>query len=188
MMTKAVLDACVLYPAQLRDFFLRLAEGHLIDPFWSEEIQNEWTRNVLKNCPEVRRERLERTHRKMNTRFPHSLVWGYESLVSTLQLPDPNDRHVLAVAIHTKAKNIVTFNLKHFPKPVLQLYSIETVSPDEFVSRLIREAPILVLQVANDHRLSLFRPSLSATEYIAMLERQGLSQTAIFLWEHESEV
>ena len=181
MMTETVLDACVLYPAQLRNFFLRLAEVNLIDPFWSDEIQNEWTRNVLKNCPDVKREKLERTHRKMNARFPHSLVREYESLVPTLHLPDPKDRHVLAVAIHTKAEYIVTFNLKHFPKSALQPYNVEAVLPDELVARLIREAPILVLRVANDHRLSLTRPSFSANEYIAMLEKQGLSKTVAFL-------
>ena len=45
----AVLDANVLYPAPLRDFLLRMAEADLFSPKWSDEIQDEWIRNLLKN-------------------------------------------------------------------------------------------------------------------------------------------
>jgi len=47
----AVLDANVLYPAPIRDFLLRLAEADLFIPKWSDEIHNEWVRNLLKNRP-----------------------------------------------------------------------------------------------------------------------------------------
>jgi hypothetical protein len=52
------------------------------------------------------------------------------------------DWHVIAAAIHAQAKYIVTFDLKHFPKTVLQSHNIEAVSPDEFVQRLIKERRI----------------------------------------------
>ena len=44
-----------------------------------------------------------------------ALVTGYEPLVKTIHLPDPNDRHVLAAAITGRADVIVTKNLKDFP-------------------------------------------------------------------------
>jgi len=187
-MIKAVLDACVLYPAQLRDFLLRLPRERLLFPFWSEEIHNEWTRSLQRNCPKLKQEKLERTRRKMDTHFPNSLVRGYEPIIPTLHLPDPNDRHVLAAAIHAKAECIVTFNLHDFPKSVLQRYEIEATSPDEIVLRLICEAPTFVLRVAKSHRLSLTRPSFSPSEYLAMLAKQRLPQTVAFLRKHESEV
>jgi hypothetical protein len=37
-----VLDACVLYPASIRDLLLNLAQLGLFKPRWSDEIQNEW--------------------------------------------------------------------------------------------------------------------------------------------------
>jgi len=104
----AVLDACVLYSATLRGFLLRLAENGLFKPFWSEDIHDEWLRNLLRNRPDLIPEKLERTRRNMDVHFPDSLVQGYTTIVPTLQLPDMNDRHVLAVAIHAKAKYIVT--------------------------------------------------------------------------------
>jgi predicted nucleic acid-binding protein len=136
-MIKAVLDACVLYSGSLRDFLLHLARRRTFSPFWSLEIQNEWARGLLKKRSELTPEKQKRTCRRMNLHFPDSCVRGYESIISTLVLPDANDRHVLAVAIHAKAEYIITFNLKDFPKTVLQSYGVEALLPEEFVLRLI---------------------------------------------------
>ena len=42
-----VLDTCVLYPANLRDSLLRLAEAGLYAPRWSAGIREELSRNLL---------------------------------------------------------------------------------------------------------------------------------------------
>jgi hypothetical protein len=36
-----VLDACVLYPAAQRDFFMWLAAGGVIRAYWTNEIHDE---------------------------------------------------------------------------------------------------------------------------------------------------
>ena len=187
-MIKAILDACTLYAAPLRDFLLRLAENELFYPFWSEEIQNEWIRNLLRNRPDLKPESLERTRRNMDTRFPNSLVQGYESLIPTLHLPDLNDQHVLAAAIHAKAESIVTFNLADFPQSVLQFYGIEALSPDELVLRLIQKRQNRVIVTIKNHRSLLIRPSFLANEYLAMLAKQGLPKMVALLLEHESDL
>ena len=187
-MIKAVLDAYVLYSAPLRGLLLNLAEDELFDPFWSEEIQDEWSRNLLKNRPNLKREKVERTCWKMEFHFPDSLIQGYEPIIPRLTLPDPKDRHVLAVAVHAKAEFIVTFNLKDFPKTVLQPFGIEAISPDEFVFRIIQELPHLILSTIKNLRLSLISPSKTAAEYIATLEKQKLPKTIAFLREHEAEI
>ena len=186
-MISAVLDACVLYPVNLRDFLLWLGYSEVFFPFWTEKIQDEWIRNLLKKRPELK-ERLKRTRQRMAIKFPYSCVRGHEPLIPVLQLPDMKDRHVLAAAIHAKAKYIVTFNLDDFPQSVLELHGIETLSPDDFVLRLIRQAPTFVLQATQNHHSDFLRPPLSASEYFAMLERQGLSQTVAFLREHEHSI
>ena len=187
-MIRVVFDACILYSAPLRGFLLTLATNGLLEPFWSKEIQNEWTRNLLRNRPDVRQESLESTCRKMEVCFPNSLVSGYESITPTLTLPDPKDQHVLAVALHAKAEYIVTFNLRDFPPPILLLYGITALSPDDFALRLIHDEPLHVLQAVKDHRLCLKYPPKTVAEYLATLEKQGLPKTVSFLREHESDI
>ena len=187
-MIKTVFDACVLYSASLRGFFLSLATGGLLDPFWSAEIQNEWTDNLLENRPDLKRETLVQVHRNMEHHFPNGLIRGYESIIPTLLLPDMNDRHVFAVAIHVQAECIVTFNLEDFPNAIMQSYGIEAISPDEFALRLIKKEFNRAFRAIKKHRLSLTRPPKTVDEYLATLERQGLIKTAAFLREQESDI
>ena len=95
----AVYDANILYPAPLRDLFIRIAQAGLVLARWTETIHDEWTRNVLKDNPRLSAERLTRTRNLMNEAVRDCLVTGYEDLIASLSLPDPDDRHVLAAAI-----------------------------------------------------------------------------------------
>jgi hypothetical protein len=65
------------------------------------------------------------------------LVTGYEPIIETLALPDPNDRHVLAAAIVDRADLIVTKNLQDFRTERLALFGIEAQHPDIFVRNLL---------------------------------------------------
>ena len=109
-----IFDACVLYPAPLRDFLLRLATTGLFAAKWTDEIQDEWIRNVVAERPHLV-DKLHRTRKLMTIAVQDGLVAGYESMVAALHLPDPDDRHVLAAAIQAGAQVIVTLNLKDFP-------------------------------------------------------------------------
>lgn len=111
----AVYDACVLYPAPLRDFLMWLALSGRFRARWSLEIHNEWKRNLLKNRPDLTTEQLDRTSDLMDQAIPDACVSGYEKLIEGLTLPDIDDRHVLAAAIRCNASVIVTFNQKDFP-------------------------------------------------------------------------
>ena len=44
-----LLDTCVIYPANLRDTLLRLAEADLYRPRWSADIMVELDRNLVKH-------------------------------------------------------------------------------------------------------------------------------------------
>ena len=187
-MISAVLDANVLYSSSQRNLLLRIAQRKMFFPVWSDEIHEEWMYNLAKNRPDLQWEKLEHTRRNMESYFPNSNVHGYESMTPTLTLPDPNDRHVLAIAIHAEAEFIVTSDLGHFPNAVLLPHKIEAVSPDDFVLRLIRLAPLPVLEAVRKHRSDLTRPSKTVEEYLATLEKQGLTTTVAFLREHEAEI
>lgn len=181
-------DACVLYPAPLRDLVMRLALTGLFQARWSEEIRDEWMRTLLANRPEITRESLERCRELMDRHVPDSLVEGYESPISTLALPDPDDRHVLAAAIHGGAAVIVTFNLADFPASVLEPYGIEAVHPDEFVARHWDESRESELDAVRRQRTALRRPAKSARDYLETLEQCRLVETATRLREREAEI
>jgi len=50
----ALYDACVLYPAPLRDLLVRLGGTGLFRVRWTNEIHEEWIRNVLEIVPTYR--------------------------------------------------------------------------------------------------------------------------------------
>ena len=135
-MIRAVLDACILYPAALRDLLMWLASFGVFEPRWTEEIHAEWMRNVLADRPQLTVARLEQTRRLMDQVDPGSLVSGYERHMAALGLPDPNDRHVLAAAIEARAPLIVSFNLSDFPAATLRAFGIKAAHPDHFLSAL----------------------------------------------------
>ncbi len=173
----ALYDACVLYPAPLRDLLMQLAVSDLFRAKWTNEIQEEWIRNLLDNRPDLRREQLERTRDLMNAHVWDCRVTGYEELIPALALPDPKDRHVLAAAIRSGSNVIVTFNLKHFPEDILATYGIEAQHPDEFVKHLLDRAVAVVCAAAKRQRQNLKNPPKTVEEYLAAMERQGLAQS-----------
>jgi predicted nucleic acid-binding protein len=173
----ALFDACVLYPAPLRDFLMHLAITDLFRAKWTDEIHNEWIRNLLKNRPDLTQERLQRTRDLMNAHVRDCLVSGYEDLIPSLVLPDKNDRHVLAAAICGDADIIVTYNLSDFPAGTLEQYGIEAQHPDKFIIHLIDLALSTVCEAAKRQRISLKNPPQSVEELLAAYERQGLTQT-----------
>ena len=131
--------------------------------------------------PDVSRQKVEAVRDLMNAHVPNCLVEGYEELISSLTLPDPNDRHVLAAAIECEADTIVTFNLKDFPAAILEPYGIVARHPDDFVARRIASSPLVVCGAAKQQRESLKNPPMSVDEFLTSLERQGLVQTVASL-------
>ena len=178
----AVLDACVLYPAQIRDYLLRLAQANLYRPKWSNEINDEWKRNLLKNRADLTNKKLDYTIGQMNTAFPDAIVKNYENLIESLELPDPNDRHVLAAAIKCKAEVIVTSNVKDFPKERLDFYDIEVQLPDDFICNIIDLNEQIALQVFVKQIEGLDSPPQTLIEGIEHIRNSGLAQTADLLW------
>jgi len=176
----ALLDACVLYPAPLRDLLLNLASTHLFKARLSDQIHEEWIRGVLRGRPDLA-ERLARTRRKMDEAVPDALVTGYEPLIDSISLPDPDDRHVVAAAITGRADVIVTQNLKDFPKAPLEPYNIDVQHPDEFIMHVMNLVEIPALIAIRAHRASLKKPPRTVEEYLDTLARQELPETVAFL-------
>ncbi|MDC9606400.1 MULTISPECIES: PIN domain-containing protein [Xenorhabdus] len=172
-----VLDACVLYPARLRDLLMHLGLAGLYQPKWSATIQGEWKRNLLKQRPDIKPEMLEHTTALMNKALPDANVTGFESLIEGLRLPDKDDRHVLATAICANAEVIVTMNLKDFPADILKEFNVEALHPDEFISDLFDLNHAIALEAVRQQRIALKNPPMSTSEFLDMLLKQGLPMT-----------
>jgi predicted nucleic acid-binding protein len=120
-----ILDACVLYNAPIRDLLLQLATQGIFRARLTARIQDEWLRNLLKNRPDLKREQLERTCALMNKSILNCLVEDYDEITVGINLPDPDDAHVVAAAVKSQAQIIITNNLKDFPEKVLLKHELE---------------------------------------------------------------
>lgn len=164
---------------------MQLSRANLFRARWTKDIHEEWTRNVIKNRPDIPEEKIYATRDAMDRGAEGCLVDGYHDLISSLNLPDPDDRHVLAAAIACGADAIVTFNLKDFPEDVLNQYGIEAIHPDDFIADLVDLGAARVIQTIKIIRDRLKNPRMTADEYINSLARQGLSKTVKLLEEYK---
>jgi len=171
-----VYDACVLYPAPLRDLLMRLALTDLYRARWSDLIHEEWITAVLRNRPDLSRQQLERTRMLMNAHVREALVDGHQSLIPSLELPDPDDRHVLAAAIQCGADLIITFNLDDFPEQALSIFGLGACHPDLFLVDQLNLDSERVCMAMRQHRASLRNPPKTVEEYLVTLEQQGLNR------------
>ncbi len=179
-----ILDACVLYPAPLRDLLLSLASAGLFHARWSERIQDEWVCKLLQQRPDLKLEDLRRTCALMSRAIPDSLVTAWEPIEQIISgLPDPDDRHVVAAALRGHADAIVTFNLKDFPVEVMDAMQVEVQHPDDFLLNQLDLAPIPALKAIKSMRARLRKPPIEAADLITMLEKLQLPLSAARLRE-----
>ncbi|MEU8897086.1 PIN domain-containing protein [Nocardia sp. NPDC048505] len=181
MAVVALYDANVLYGNTLRDMMIRLAQSDLVEARWTDMILDEALGSVARKYPDIPQAKLDRVRRLTVDAVPKCLVKGFEPLIEKLELPDPDDRHVLAAAITAGAKTIVTFNLADFPADSLSEWSVTAKSPDSFLVDLIdRDDQIVwacVLQIAASHR----NPPETTGDVLNNLERAGLFESVALL-------
>lgn len=176
-----VYDANVLYPSTLRDLLIRVAQAGLVQAKWTDQILDEVFDNLATNRPDLDAQKLARTRELMNRAVRDCLVTGYEPLIDAIDLPDPDDRHVLAAAIKARAQVIVTHNLKDFPSTVLDRWDMEAKSPDDFMLDQIdldRDVVYGSVQRIADSR---GHPPSTIADVFAMLERDGLVESVAAL-------
>ncbi len=173
----ALFDACVLYPQTLRDVLLSLARTELFRARWSDDINREWTESLAEKYPD-KADDIQRTLQLVNESVPDCLVTGYDLLIPSLILPNPDDRHVVAAAIVGRADAIVTFDLKHFPPEILAPFGIDVQDPDAFIVNQIGLDPDRAVAGLARMRARLKRPPFTASAYLENLARKGLTKTA----------
>jgi len=173
---RAVYDACVLYPFHLRNLLIQCAADRLVEARWSAEIHDEWIRNLAADTPGLTVERLTATRDLMDRVLPDANVVGHERHLPNINLPDPDDRHVVAAAIEAEASIIVTWNLRDFPAAELRRHGLRKMTPDALMVALHETAPAAVIAATANARRNLRVSRISVADYLAALERQRLKR------------
>lgn len=165
----AVLDACVLYPASLRDTLLRFAAAEFYDVLWSERILDEAERNLIADG-RVDEAGARRLHQAMQRAFDGATV-GVEPIegLEDAMTNDPKDRHVLAAAVVSQAQAVITTNLKDFPESASLPYGIEILHPDEFLMVLYGLDQELAVDIIIKQAGDLQNPPMTAHEILDAL-------------------
>jgi len=184
----ALFDANVLYPAPMRDILLQLTMTDIFRGRWTKDIHEEWINALMRNEPHRNRKSLERTRNLMDQSTRDCLIEGYESLIPVLELPDENDRHVLAAAITGRCDVIVTQNIKDFPRDALLPYGIETQHPDDFLINQLDISPGLFCACIRKIRRRLKNPPLSIRDYLDVLVKQNLVATTSSLEQYADQL
>lgn len=144
----AVLDANVLYPQWLRDVMLTLAVEGSFKPVWSRRIIDEMRRNVLRNHPEIDPGNFDDvTVATLRLAFPDAWVEVPHNLIAQMD-NSPEDRHVLALAVHADASVIVTENTADFDASrFVESDQIRVETPATFLNAAIDEDEDLMASV-----------------------------------------
>lgn len=155
----------------LADTLLRLAEQGFYHPFWSEKILEETVR-ALGRMGHAR-ENAEWRVNLMRAHFPEAMVTRADDIQFSPGLPDPDDEHVLAVAVTSEAQAIITINLRDFPTDVCARHDIEVLHPDEFLVSLFDLAPDVVCNVIVEQSRDLQNPAVPVWRLVAGLKRDA---------------
>lgn len=171
--SRAVLDACVLYPTVTREILLAVARRGLFVPLWSARLLEEWRRAA------ARRGALDAVQAEgeiavVRAAFPKAELPPAPSVEARLWLPDENDIHVLAVAVAGSADVILTWNAQDFPRGTLAEEGLAREDPDAFLLSLLNGAPDTVAAAAEEVRLAAERLDEAPRDLRSLMKKARL--------------
>jgi predicted nucleic acid-binding protein len=163
---RVVLDACVLFPYSLRDTLLRAADAAFYQLYWSAEILDEMTRNLVAKGTTTD-EKAASLAKQMNSYFPEAMISGHEPLIAAMK-NDAKDRHVAAAAVKAGAQVVVTSNLKDFRELP---DGIEAQSPDDFLCNLFDLDPQRMCELIREQADDMKNPPRSFEQLLGGLAK-----------------
>lgn len=147
--SRAVLDADILFSRVLHDLFGRLALTlELFDLLWSDELLAEARRKLIEEKA-LSAEAAERWVGYVANSFPAGRVEiedaraGLDFAALTV---DPGDHHVCALAVAGNADYLITRDQGYLPDG-LDEHGVEVVAPDHLLCRVFDDQPQAVLDV-----------------------------------------
>lgn len=174
---RLVLDACVLFPTVMREMLVGAAAAGGYEPLWSARILEEWAR-ATRRLPEGAEGIARAEIALLRARWPAAEVAAPPDSIAALDLPDPDDRHVLAAAIAGGAAGIVTRNRADFPARALAQHCLGRRDPDGLLWELAGPGGCDIGAVAEAVRLRAETASGRPQPMRRLLKRAGLPRLA----------
>ena len=172
-----ILDANVLFPFRVRDVLLTFAHEGLFRARFTEEILAEWTENLIELKPQLKESVLSQAD-EIRQNFDECFVTGHMPLIEGLEMPDKDDRHVLAAAIRCSAQVIVTENKRDFPSDLLEEYDVHVLGADEMLVNTYELFPVEAARALGRVRARYRNPPMNVSEFLLDLTRTGLPKLA----------
>lgn len=182
-----VLDACVLAGTLRRHMLLSFADAGIFRPVWSARICDETLRAIPKTLKssDIHADQLEHHAQLvcdlMVQAFPVALCQVPDLPVTGVTLPDPDDEHVVALALHAGTSLIVTENLRDFPKKQLAPLGLKAISTDAFLASCAALSPRLADQAIANLIRRIGRVDVDRAYITTRLRGLGFRKTATFL-------
>lgn len=176
--TVVLADTGVLFSRVLRDYVMYAGIEGVIRLRWSDSILDELQRTLAdrRKMPPVQAARLRSL---MNRALPDALVAPSDEdreRVASLDMPDEDDRHVLAAAIAADATLLCTTNLRDFPAEAATAVGVEAVSPDALLHALVFAFPT---EMGRIHQVVVEgMPHSTSEQTLDALTRAGAARTA----------
>ncbi len=160
-----------------------LASRGIIRAHWTNEIHDEWVRNVEREYG-IARSVLERLRKLMDRAAGEALIKHYRQHEYLFAKTDAKDRHVAAAAVAARKRSqadivtIITWNLRDFDRKELAKAGAAAETPDAFLCRLFAKSPKEVIAAFVRMQSNLRNPSKTVQECTDTLARQGLKNFA----------
>jgi predicted nucleic acid-binding protein len=177
-----VSDANVLYSRVLRDYLLYASSQEIITIVWSTEILSEATEHMMENISGFDQAAADHLVAALDKAYPASTIDPEPTDFQRLEkfnLPDEDDRHVIATALAAEADTICTDDKIGFPSEVLDVFGIEAITSDMLICQLIERYPQAMLITHHAAVRSLRGATDGST--IKALERAGAPQSAMLI-------
>ncbi|NEG69734.1 PIN domain-containing protein [Bifidobacterium choloepi] len=177
-MEKVVIDANIVVRTWLLDPLLCLAEAYFFEPKWSDAIMNEAYRAMIAHRHRQDAREIHQYIVTVEAAFPDSMVTNWRGYGNTVRLPDPDDQHVVAVALVSGASSIVTYNLEDFPSSVLEPYGIRAIHPDELLVRCYEEDSESFVEILREMVATKKHPTRTVRDQIEYFAAAGCNGIA----------
>ena len=168
----AVIDACVFFGMLKTDVLMSLCVRGLFAAKWSERIENEWVGRLSDKKPDKKAQIIRRRD-KMRAAVPDWAVCSHAiaSIEPSLDLPDMDDRHVLAAAIVGHADCVVTDDTWGFSGESVSQYGIEIIDTDSFIINQLDLDEYQALAALKSMRSRWKNPNPTPEDFCAAFER-----------------